>query len=88
VQQLSKKRFASPTALAELHVGLGDHEAALDALEQAARIRTLDMAWLPVRPYFAALRGEPRFEAIVKSLGTSEARQSEAITVSRRPGGA
>jgi len=88
VQELSKKRFASPTALAELHVGLGDHEAALDALEQAARIRTLDMAWLPVRPYFAALRGEPRFEAIVKSLGTSEARQSEAITVSRRPGSA
>ncbi len=85
LQALSVKRFVSPSAFAELHVGLGDHHAALDALETSARIHTLDMAWLHIRPYFAPLRSEPRFEALVQAMGIAQARQSEANTVAGPP---
>ena len=79
---MAAHRFVSPTAIAELHLGLGDRERALDSLERAAGIHSLDLVWLHIRPYFAPLRGEPRFDALVRRIGTAEAAHSEAKTIS------
>ena len=59
--RLSANRYVSPTLLAQVHIGLGEPDAALDALEQAASIRVTDLIWLKVRPVFDPMRAQQRF---------------------------
>ncbi|OFW30099.1 MAG: hypothetical protein A3H97_24310 [Acidobacteria bacterium RIFCSPLOWO2_02_FULL_65_29] len=82
---LAERRYASPTASAQIHIGLGDHASALDALTRAADLRSLDLAWLVLRPPFAALRGEPRFDSLTSAMGLSKAGGSEAETRASAP---
>jgi serine/threonine-protein kinase len=72
---LSAERYLSPARLAQVHIGLSDHRGALDRLEQAHAERAADLAWLGVRPVFARLRGEPRFEALLRKVGVAVQRQ-------------
>lgn len=52
------------------HMGLGDHEKALDALTAAVEMHD---SWMPthmhVEPAFARLHGHPRFQALLKVTG-------------------
>lgn len=66
---LSAQRYVSPSLAAQVHTGLGDTAAALTWLEQARDARAADLAWLAVRPVFDPLRREPRFEAVLRSVG-------------------
>ena len=84
ITALAERRYVSPTALAQVLAGLGDGAGALDALEHAARLHSLDLVWLAVRPYFGALSDEARFGNIVKAMGLVDARQSEARTSSNQ----
>ena len=59
--RLSENRYVSPTLLAQVYVGLGESDAALEALEQAASIRATDLIWLKARPVFDPIRSEQRF---------------------------
>ena len=59
--RLSADRYVSPTLLAQVHIGLGDNDAALDALEEAASMRATDLIWLKARPVFDPIRSEQRF---------------------------
>jgi serine/threonine protein kinase/Flp pilus assembly protein TadD len=77
---LSERRYVSPTAFAQLEMGLGDRAAALDALERATQVHSLDLAWLPVRPFFADLKGDARYEHIVNVMGVAAAGRAEAKT--------
>jgi len=65
---LSHRRYASPTAFAQIQIGLGDRQAAIDAIARAAELRSFDLAWLLLRPQFAQLRGEPRFDTLISSM--------------------
>ena len=49
--------------------GLGDQTRALDLLDQAYRDRDVWMTWLGVEPRFDALRGEPRFQQLLRGVG-------------------
>jgi eukaryotic-like serine/threonine-protein kinase len=77
---LSKRRYTSPTSFAQIHIGLGDRAATLDAIAQAAELRAFDLAWLLLRPQFAPLRSEPRFDAVVTAMRLREAEQHESRT--------
>jgi TolB-like protein/Tfp pilus assembly protein PilF len=66
---LSLRRYVSPTAFAQVHLGLGDRAASLDDLERALEIGALDVAWIGVRPTFDALKDEPRFISMVERTG-------------------
>ena len=57
-----------PYHLAYLHVGLGDHERALDLLEQAFDLGTGSSIGLRSSFLFAPLRGHPRFTALLKRM--------------------
>jgi TolB-like protein/DNA-binding SARP family transcriptional activator/Tfp pilus assembly protein PilF len=54
--------------IAKVHLVLGDRPAALQWLERAEHERSHSRAFLRVDPQLAPLRGDPRFEAIVRRV--------------------
>jgi eukaryotic-like serine/threonine-protein kinase len=60
--------YVSPVLRAIGLLGLGQLDRALDALEQAADLKATDLVWLKVRPTFAALRGNLRFQTLLDRL--------------------
>jgi serine/threonine protein kinase/tetratricopeptide (TPR) repeat protein len=69
LKRLSGERYVSPARLAQVHIGLNERTEALDRLEEARAERAADLAWLGVRPVFASLRAEPRFQALLRDVG-------------------
>jgi TolB-like protein/tetratricopeptide (TPR) repeat protein/predicted Ser/Thr protein kinase len=55
-------------ASALVHTGAGDHEKALDALEEALERRATPLTYLGIDPIWDDLRGEPRFQAILRKM--------------------
>jgi TolB-like protein/Tfp pilus assembly protein PilF len=65
----AKSRHVAPYAWALLYLGLGDKNRALDELETAyQRGDTNYLFVLKVDPLFDDLRGDPRFEALVRKV--------------------
>jgi hypothetical protein len=56
------------TSTAMVQAALGDKAAALDSLEQAYRWRDVRLIYLNSDPSWRGLRGEPRFDALLKRL--------------------
>jgi TolB-like protein/Flp pilus assembly protein TadD len=69
LRELSQRRYVSPTLLAQVYAGLDNKHEARTRLEHAAADRAAALAWVAVRPVFESLHGEPRFVALVRSLG-------------------
>ncbi len=68
LELLSQDRTANSFGKALIHIGLGEHDRALNLLEQAAEERTWHLGMLKVEPILDPLRGEPRFQALLKKL--------------------
>jgi TolB-like protein len=64
----------SPFLVAELHARAGNVEPALEWLEKALETRAAQMVYVSRAPYFEALHGQPRFEAIVRRVGPDVSR--------------
>jgi len=69
LERRSREMYVSPALLAQVHLGLGDHAAALERLEEAAARRTADVVWLKVHPIYDPVRGHPRFRALLERTG-------------------
>ena len=69
LQRQSQSRFVSPYWLSILHAVLGQFTPALDLLEQAQRDRDVWLVWLKVESRFDPLRGNPRFQALLRNMG-------------------
>lgn len=54
---------------AVIHLGLGEHERALDLLEEAVDQPSWHLRLLKVEPVFDPLRGEARFQALLERVG-------------------
>jgi hypothetical protein len=63
------KEYVSPAELAILYAGLGDQEGALSSLERAYEAHDLQMQFLKVDPHYDSLRGEPRFQDLMRRVG-------------------
>jgi serine/threonine-protein kinase len=68
LERRAKEAYVSPALLAQIHLGLGNHEAALARLEEAADRRSADLVWLKVHPIYDAIRGHPRFRALLGTI--------------------
>jgi TolB-like protein/cytochrome c-type biogenesis protein CcmH/NrfG len=61
--------YTTHDGLAIIYVRLGDKERALQALEQAYRERQLHMTEIGIEPAFDSLRGEARFQSLLRRVG-------------------
>ena len=52
----------------QLDLALGRRESALDWLGRAEQARDPELVYLAVRPVYAGLRGEARFDQLVKRI--------------------
>jgi TolB-like protein/Flp pilus assembly protein TadD len=69
LNQEAKSRYAAPYAMALINLGLGDKPRAIDELERAyAEGETNYLFVIKVDPLLDDLRGDPRFEALVRKV--------------------
>ena len=59
---------ASPYEIAVLHLGLGEHEQAIDWLEKAYEARDSHLIYINKGPRFDPLRGNPRFIELLNRI--------------------
>lgn len=57
-----------PISFARVHLGLGEHAAALDWLETAYRKRNTNVLLLRSVPFYDPIRSEPRFQQLLARL--------------------
>lgn len=67
--ELSKERYVSAYEIAEIYVGLGEKNVAIDWLQKAFDERSRELAFLKVEPRLDSLRSDPRFTALLKKMG-------------------
>ncbi len=73
LEERRELRYVSAALLAQVLIGLGRSDEALDRLDQATEERATDLIWVGVRPVYDALRDSDRFEALERTLGLSRA---------------
>jgi len=65
---LSKRRYVAPFDMALLYTGLGDKAQALASLERAYEDHSVHLTWIKVDPRLDSLRGEPRFQDLLRRM--------------------
>lgn len=68
----STDRYVSRALLAQVLVGLGRVEEALDDLDAALEARATDLIWLNLRPQYDPIREGSRFRELVQHVGLSD----------------
>jgi TolB-like protein/DNA-binding winged helix-turn-helix (wHTH) protein/Flp pilus assembly protein TadD len=69
LRTLSKTRYVSPYAFALVYIGLRETEKALELLQRAVTERSQAVTNLKVDPVFDELRGDPRFDSLLRQIG-------------------
>jgi serine/threonine-protein kinase len=69
LEEMAKRQYVSSTAFADIHLGLGEKEKALDWLEKSYQDQESACWYLKVDPIYDSVRSEPRFQAILKKIG-------------------
>jgi tetratricopeptide (TPR) repeat protein len=69
LEQLRTQGQASPIALAVIHAGLGEVDAAFNWLEAAYRLRDGYLFWLPGAPGLDPVHSDARFADLVHRVG-------------------
>jgi tetratricopeptide (TPR) repeat protein len=65
----SKRSYEEPFEIALLYAGLGDKTQSLEWLEKAYEDHSFRLAWIQVWPQLDSLRGEPRFQDLLRRMG-------------------
>src|SRR5579884_207684 len=73
------RRYVSPWWMAIVHAGLGEIDAAFDALHAACEERDVWLVWLGVEPRLSALRRDPRFAELLRTVGLTAAKLQAAV---------
>src|SRR5260370_41621306 len=68
IEQMAKRQYVNSTAFADIHLGLGEKEKALDWLDVAYENQESACWLLKVDPIYDSVRNEPRFRALVQKV--------------------
>lgn len=74
LQRQANSEHVPPLEFARIHAALGEHDAALDCIEQAIEQRYNTAMIIAVDPAFDGLRQYPRFGAMLDRLGLADVR--------------
>lgn len=66
--EAAKTAYLPPVQRAFIHIGLDDHDMALQLLEQAYNERSWFLAFIQVEHWYDPLRDDPRFTAIMERM--------------------
>jgi serine/threonine protein kinase/Tfp pilus assembly protein PilF len=69
---VSTLRYTPALAFAVVHLGLGEPDQALDWLEKGYEERFIRLAYLRREPVWDPVRGDPRFQDLVRRIGLPE----------------
>lgn len=69
LEDLKNPRYIPAYAVAQVYLGMGDREKALEHLEKAYEGKETLMVFLDVEPRWNELRSEPRFKALISRMG-------------------
>jgi len=69
LERQSSQEYELAFHIAQIYLGLGDHEQALAWLEKACDERSIWLIWLGVDPKFDPLRSDPRFQDLLRRVG-------------------
>ena len=72
LQQEAKTRYVAPSEFAIIYTGLGETDAAFEALDRSLKEGDATLIWRFHTPGFAELRSDPRFDTLRSALGLSE----------------
>jgi len=70
--RLADRQYVPASAVAIVHAGRGDTSQALDWLERAYQEHDFSLVFLDVAPWFKRLRGEARFEQLLRRMQLPE----------------
>jgi serine/threonine protein kinase/Flp pilus assembly protein TadD len=79
LEAVAASRYITPVAPALIHVGLGEMDEALTALEKALAAREAFLAYLKVFPPFRPLHSSPRFRSLLNEI--ANASSSQLLTI-------
>jgi len=68
LEQMRAQSHVPSTAFAVVHLGLCEYDRALDWLETACRQHESPLTAIKVHPIYDPLRGNPRFQQILRQL--------------------
>ena len=68
LEEMAERQYVSSTAFADIHLGLGEKEKALDWLEMAYENQESACWYLTVDRIYDSVRNEPRFQALVRKV--------------------
>ena len=69
LRELAGRRFVLPSAVALVHLGLGDLDRVFESLDAALEQRELRLIHLGVDPIVDPLRSDPRFTTLLRRVG-------------------
>ncbi len=68
LEEMAKRQYVNSTAFADIHLGLGEKEKALDWLDISYQDQESACWYLKVDPIYDSVRNEPRFQALVQKV--------------------
>ncbi|HEX8847745.1 MAG TPA: protein kinase [Pyrinomonadaceae bacterium] len=72
LKDLSERRYISTYSVAMIYVGLGEKEQALQWLARGYEERNIELAWIKVEPRLDPLRDDPRFQELLRKIGSPQ----------------
>ena len=70
--RVGRRETLDPRLLAWAYLGLGEKDKALEWLEKAYAKHSDEMVTLRVNPGYDTLRGEPRFQELLRRVGLAD----------------
>ena len=71
LQQLAGQQYVPPYNIATIYLALGDESTTLELLENAYKGRDVHLVFLKVEPKWDPLRGNSKFQALLRRIGLS-----------------
>ncbi len=68
LEEMAKRQYVNSTAFADIYLGLGEKEKALDWLDKSYQDQESACWYLTVDPIYDSVRNEPRFQALVQKV--------------------